>query len=70
MLCAKERINERGPYTFVEWLCAYKGNKSVGTLNSGRMVVYIDLAKVLEHRGSISPSSFYGELPGLLVTRF
>ena len=68
--CTKERLNERGPYIFVEWSCAYKRNKSVGTLNSGRMVVYIDLAKMLEQGGSISPSSFYGQLPGMLVTRF
>ena len=66
----KERLNDRGPYVFVEWSCAYKRNKSVGTLNSGRMVVHIDLAQMLEHGGSISPSSFYGQLPGLLVTRF
>ena len=42
--CTKERLNERGPYIFVEWSCAYKRNKSVGTLNSGRMVVHIDAA--------------------------
>ena len=61
--CTKERLNERGPYIFVEWSCAYKINKSVGTLNSGRMVVHIDSAKMPEHEGSISPSSFYGQLP-------
>ena len=44
--CTKERLNERGPYIFVEWSCAYKRNKSVGTLNSGRMVVHIDSAKM------------------------
>ena len=42
--CKKQRLNERGPYIFVEWSCAYKRNKSVGTLNSGRMVVHIDAA--------------------------
>ena len=68
--CTKERINERGSFTFVEWSCTYKRNKSVGTLNSCRMVVHIDLAKMLEHGESISPSSFYGQLSGLLVTRF
>ena len=61
--CTKERLNERGPYIFVEWSCAYKRNKSVGTLNSGRMVVHIDSAKMPQHEGSISPSSFYGQLP-------
>ena len=66
----KERINERGPYTFAEWSCANRRNKSVWTLIFGRMVVHIDLAKMLEHGGSISPSSFYGQLPGLLVARF
>ena len=50
--CTKERLNERGPYILVEWSCANKRNKSVGTLNSGRMVVHIDLAKMLEHRAS------------------
>ena len=68
--CTKERINERRPYTFAEWSCAHKRNKSVGTLNSGRMVMHIDLVKMLEHGESISPSSFYGQLPGLLVTPF
>ena len=68
--CTKEIINERGPYTFVEWSCAHKRNKSMGTLISGRMVVHINLAKMLEHGGSISPSSFYGQLPGLLATHF
>ena len=68
--CTKERINERRPYTFAEWSCAHKRNKSVGTLNSGRMVMHIDLVKMLEHGESISPSSFYGQLSGLLVTRF
>ena len=39
MFVTKERLNERGPYTFVEWSCANKRNKSVRTLISGRMVV-------------------------------
>ena len=68
--CTKERINERGPYTFVEWSRAYKRNKSVGTLNFDRVVVHIDFAKMLEHGEGISPSSFYGQLPELLVIRF
>ena len=61
--CTKERLNERGPYIFVEWLCANKINKSVGTLYSSRIVVYIASAKILEREESISPSSFYGQLP-------
>ena len=47
----------------VEWSCAYKRNKSVKTLNFGRIVVHIDSAKMPEHEGSISPSSFYEQLP-------
>ena len=43
--CRKEKLNESGPYIFVE--C--KRNKSVGTLNSGGMVVHIDSAKMPEH---------------------
>ena len=61
--CTKERLNERRPYIFVEWSCAYKRNKSVETLISGRMVVHIDSTKMLEHEGIISPSSFYEQLP-------
>ena len=38
-LRTKERLNEREPYILVEWSCAIKRNKSVGTLNFGRMVV-------------------------------
>ena len=34
-----------------------------GTLNSGRMVVYIASAKIPEGQGTISPSSFYVQLP-------
>ena len=44
--CTKERLNERGPYILVEWSCANKRNKSVATLNSGRMVVHIASAKI------------------------
>ena len=61
--CTKERLNERGPYIFVEWSFANKINKSVGTLYSSRIVVYIASAKILEREESISPSSFYGQLP-------
>ena len=69
--CAqKQRLHEKGPYIFAEWSCTHKRNKSVGNLNSGRMVVHINLAKMLEQKGRISPSSFYGLLSGLLVTRF
>ena len=60
--CTKERINERRPHIFVEWSRAHEKNKSLVTMYFCRMV--------LEHGGSISPSSFYGQLPGLLVTRF
>ena len=63
MVVHKERINERGPYIFVEWSCANKRNKSVGTLNSGRILVHIASAKIPEREGSISPSSFYKQLP-------
>ena len=35
----KERINERGPQTFVEWSCTKKRNKSVWTVIFGRMFV-------------------------------
>ena len=61
--CTKERLNERAPHIFVEWPYVYKRNKSVGILISAQMVVRIDSAKMLEHEGSISPSSFYGQLP-------
>ena len=61
--CTKERINERRPNILVEWSCSIKRNKSVGTLNSGRMAVHIASAKILESEGSVSPSSFYGQLP-------
>ena len=62
--CTKERLNERGPYIFVEWTCANKRNKLMGTLNSGRMVVHIASAKIPKREESISPSSFYGQLAG------
>ena len=44
--CTKERLNERAPYIIAEWLYANKINRSVGTLNSGRMVVQIASAKI------------------------
>ena len=62
MVVTKERLNEIGPYFSVEWSCANKRNKSVGTLNFGRMVVPIASAKIPEHEGIISTSSFYGQL--------
>ena len=44
-------------------MVAYKKrNKSAGPLNSARKVVHIDSAKISEHEGSISSSS-YGQLP-------
>ena len=61
MVVTKERLNERGPYFFLEWSHANKINKSVGTLNFGRMVVPIASAKIPERDGSIS-NSFYGQL--------
>ena len=64
MFVTKERLNERGPHIFVEWLCANEIYKSLGTLNSGRMVIHIASAKIPEREGSISPSSFYGQLLG------
>ena len=60
--CTKERLNEREPYNLVEWSCTNKKNKSVGTLNFGRMVVHSALAKITEREGSISPYSFYGKI--------
>ena len=60
MVMQVERLNERKLYIFVEWSRAYKTNISVGTLNSGQMVVGIASAKVLWHEGSISSCSFYG----------
>ena len=62
MVVTKERLNEKGSYFFVEWLCANKRNKSVGTLSSVQMVVHIASAKIPERAGSISPSSFYRQL--------
>ena len=63
MVVHKERINERGPYIFVEWSCVNKINKSVGNLNSGQILVHIASTKIPEREGSISPSSFYRQLP-------
>ena len=40
-----------------------KRNKIVETLNSGRMGAHIAWAKIPEHKGSLQPSSFYGQLP-------
>ena len=68
--CTKERLNERGPYILVEWSCANKRNKSVGTLNPGRMVVHIASAKIRVREGSISPYSFYGQMLDCLVCNF
>ena len=56
--CRKERLNERGLYILVELACANKRNKSVGTLNSGRMVVRIASAKITESKGSVSSYQF------------
>ena len=66
--CTKERLNERGPYIFVEWSCAYKINKSVGTLNSGRMVVHIDSAKLSQHEGASHHPAFMGNCPTISHT--
>ena len=49
MVVIKERLNERGQYTFVEWSCANKRNESVRTLIFGRMVV---TKERLNERGS------------------
>ena len=72
--CTKERLNERGPYILVEWSCANKRNKSVGTLNSGRMVVHILLLRLksrsVSGEGSISPYSFYGQMLDCSVCNF
>ena len=68
--CTKERLNERGPYILVEWSCANKKNKSVGTLNSGRMVVHIASAKMTVHEGILSPYSFYGQMLDCWVYNF
>ena len=40
MVVLKERINERGPYIFVQWSCENKGNKSMRTLIFGRKAVH------------------------------
>ena len=68
--CTKERFHKRGPYILVEWSCANKRNKSVETLNSSRMVVHIASAKITEHKGSISPYSFYGQILDCSVCNF
>ena len=61
--CTNKIINGRGLYILVEWSCRNKRNKSVGTLNSDRMVVHIASAKIPKSERNISPSSFYGQLP-------
>ena len=58
-----KRKNERGTYMFVKWSCGNKRNKSVGNLNSGRMGMHIASAKIAKSEESISPSSFYAQLP-------
>ena len=40
MVVQKEIIHERRSYIFVEWSFANERNKSMVTLNFGRMVVY------------------------------
>ena len=71
MVMHNERINERRSYIFLEWSCTNKIIKSVGILNSGRMVVLNASVKIPERDGSISPSSSYGQLTAqLLITRF
>ena len=59
--CTKERLNERGPYILVEWSCAKKRNKSVGTPNSGRMVVHIASAKITVREGTSHHRAFMGK---------
>ena len=68
--CTKEKINERGPYISVEWSCANKRSESVGTLNSGRMVEHIALAKITECAGRMSLYSFYGQMLDCSVCNF
>ena len=58
--CIKERLNESGPYIFVKSSCVNKINKSVGTLNSGRITVHIDSAKNPEHEGASYRPTFMG----------
>ena len=36
---------------------------NVATVSEGKIVLFIGSAKIPEHKGSISPSSFYGQLP-------
>ena len=69
-LCTKERLNERGPYTLVEWSCVNMRNKSVETINSARIVMHIASAKITEREQSISPFSFYGQLLDSSVCNF
>ena len=37
---------KKRPYILVEWSCANKRDKSVGTLSTGRMVAHIASAKI------------------------
>ena len=48
---------------FVKRSCGNKRNKSVGNLDSGRMGMHISSAKIPKTEESISPSSFYAQLP-------
>ena len=66
--CTKERLNERGTNIFVEWSRAYKINKSVGYLNSGRMVVHINSAKMLQHEGTSHHPAFMDIFPTISHT--
>ena len=61
--CRKERLNERRLYIFVEWSRTYKINKSVGTLNSGRMFVRIASAKVPQYEGASHHTVFMDNCP-------
>ena len=59
----KRKIEQKRTIFFlVELSCANKRNKSVGTLNSGQIVVHIASAKIPEPEVSISPSNIYGKL--------
>ena len=58
----KETKCARSIYYTLLWSCANKRNTSLGT-NSGRMAVHIASAKIPKYEESISPPSFYGQLP-------
>ena len=70
--CTKERLNERGPYIFVEWSCGNKRNKSLWKLNSGQMVVHIASAKIPDCEERTYPpfKHLLWAIPRLIVTRF